>query len=100
MAPQKKNTFASEVIYEPNDFIAFTSVASAVPEKFHPLIKFLSASKLNYCLHEYPTIHCELVEEFWTSAEYNESTNEISFICKGKSYTITTTILGEALRLP
>ena len=29
-----------------------------------------------------------------------KSSNEISFICKGKSYTITTTVLEEDLRLP
>ena len=62
-------------------------------------MKFLSTSKLNYCLHEAPTIQCEFVEELWTSAEYKESAYKISFICKGKSYTITTSILGEALRL-
>ena len=39
------------------------------------------------------------MEEFWNSAEYKESANEISFICKGKSYTITTSVLRESLRV-
>ena len=63
-------------------------------------MKFISPFKLDYCLHEAPTIQCEFVEEFWESAEYQESANEISFICKGKPFTITTTALGEVLRLP
>ena len=81
MAPQKKNTSATGVIYKPNNFIAFTIVDSSVPEEFHPLIKFLANLKLSYYLHEALTIRCELLEEFWTSAEYKESSNEISFIC-------------------
>ena len=54
---------------------------------------------MSYCLHEAPTIQRELVEEFWRTAEFAEGTNEISFICKGKSYTITSALLGKALRL-
>ena len=41
-----------------------------------------------------------MLEEFWTSAKYKESANEISFIYKGKSYTISTSVLKDALRLP
>ena len=100
MAPQKKNTPTLGVIHEPNNIVAFTRVEAGVPEEFHPLMKFLSSSNLNYCLHEAPTIQCELMEEFWASAEYKESANEISFIFKGKTYTITTTALGEVLMLP
>ena len=55
---------------------------------------------MGYCLHEALTIQCELLEEFWTSGEYKESANEISFICKGKPYTLSTSILNDALRLP
>ena len=73
---------------------------SLVPEDFHPIMKFLRGSKLGYCLHEAPTIQCELLEEFWTTAEYKESANEISFICKGNPYTLSTSILNEAPRLP
>ena len=97
MAPQKKNTSAIGVIYEPNNFIAFTTVDSSVPDEFHPLIKFFVNSKLSYCLHEHPTIQCKLLEEFWTSAEYKESSNEISFICKGKTYTISTSVIKRCL---
>ena len=40
------------------------------------------------------------MEEFWTSAEFKEDANEISLICKGKSFNLSTSILGNALRLP
>ena len=100
MAPQKKNTSLTCVIYEPNNFIAFTTADSSVPEEFHPIMKFLGESKLGYCLHEAPTIQCELLEEFWTTTEFKEDANEISFICKGKSYNLSTSVLGNALRLP
>ena len=100
MALQNKNTSAIGVIYEPNNFMAFTTTDSTVPEEFHPLIKFLAGSKLNYCLHEAPTIQYEFLEEFWTSAEYKKSANKISFICKGKPYTIFTYVLRDVLRLP
>ena len=100
MAPQKKNLSMYGVIYEPNNFVAFTIVDSSVPEEFHPLMNFLATSKLGYCLHEAPTILCELVEEFWNSAEYKESTSEISFTCKGKSFTLSPSSMSEALRLP
>ena len=55
MAPQKKNTSLTGVIYEPNNFIAFTTVDSLIPEEFHLIMKFLGESKLGYCLHEAPT---------------------------------------------
>ena len=100
MAPQKKNISLTGVIYEPNNFIAFTTADSSVPEEFHSIMKFLGESKLGYCLHEAPTIQCELLEEFWTTAEFKEDANEISFICKGKSYNLSTSVLGNALRLP
>ena len=63
-------------------------------------MKFLGESKLGYCLHEAPTIQCELLEEFWTTAGYKEGANKISFICKGKPYTLSTAVLSDALRLP
>ena len=62
-------------------------------------MKFLGESKLGYCLHEAPTIQCELVEELWSTAEFKEEVNEISFICKGKSYNLSTSVLENALRL-
>ena len=99
MASQKKNLSMSCVIYEPNNFVAFTVADSSVPEEFHPLMNFQASSKLGYCLHEAPTIQCELVEEFWTSAEYEESASEISFTCKGKSFPISSSSMREALRL-
>ena len=63
-------------------------------------MKFLGESKLGYCLHEAPTIQCELLEEFWTTTEFKKDANEISFICKGKSYNLSTSVLGNALRIP
>ena len=63
-------------------------------------MKFLGESKLGYSLHEAPTIQCELLEEFWTTTEFKEGANEISFICKGKSYNLSTSVLGIALRIP
>ena len=100
MAPQKNNLSTSGAFYEPNNFVAFTRVEAGVPVEFHPLMRFLLSSKLNYYLHEAPTIQCELVEELWASVKYQESANEISFICKGKPFTLTNSALGEALRLP
>ena len=55
---------------------------------------------MGYCLHEAPTIRCELLEEFWATAKFKEEANKISFICKGKSYNLSTSVLGNALRLP
>ena len=92
MAPQKKNISLTDVIYEPNNFIAFTTVDSSVPEEFHAIMKFLGESKLGYCLHEAPAIQCELLEEFWTRVEFKEDANEISFICKVKSYNLSTSV--------
>ena len=40
------------------------------------------------------------MEEFWTTTEFKEDANEISFICKGKSYNLSTSVLCNALRLP
>ena len=37
-------------------------------ENLHQLMLFLASSKLIYSL-EAPTIQCELVEEFWSTAE-------------------------------
>ena len=97
MEPQKKNIYLTGVIYEMNNFIAFTTTDSSVPEEFHSIMKFLGESKLGYRLHEAPTIQCE---EFWSTAEFKEEANKISFICKGKSYNLSTSVLGNALRHP
>ena len=75
--------------------MAFTKVETGLPSEFHLMMKFLASSRLTFCLNEAPIIQCELVEKFWQPAEYQESTNEISFDCKGKPYTLTTTVLGE-----
>ena len=71
-----------------------------MPEEFHPIMKFIGESKLGYFLHEAPTIQCELLEQFWTTTEYKEGANEISFICKGKPYPLSTVALSDILRLP
>jgi hypothetical protein len=49
---------------------------------------------------EAPTIYCEVVEEFWESAVISQETDEIAFTLKGKSYTLNSQIVSEALKLP
>ena len=80
--------------------MVFMKMEARIPMEFKPLIRFMAFYKLSYYMHEAPDIQCELVEEFWSSTEFYEGTNEISFVCKGKSYTLTSALLRETFRLP
>ena len=49
---------------------------------------------------EAPMIYCEVVEEIWTTAEFNPTDMTISFSLKGKDYCINSDDIQSYFKLP
>ena len=70
-------------IYEKNNFAALTE-KNGTHQDFHPMMDFIKECKLSYAMLETPIIYCEVVEEIWTSAEFNSTDLTLLFSLKGK----------------
>lgn len=86
MAPVVKIMTSTRFIYEQNNFIAFMDKTN-VPQEFHGMTDFIKGCKLAYAMPETPTIHCEVVEEIWTSPIYDLGSKILSFTLKCEIYT-------------
>ena len=82
MAPVVKIMSQSGFIYEKNNFIALVEKNEAHSD-YHKMMDFIKNCKLSYAMLEAPTIYCEVVEEIWTTAEFNSIDMTISFTLKG-----------------
>lgn len=88
---------SGKVEYAITNYVAFLDKES-VHEDFHSLMDFLKNSPVSYALTASPTIYAEIVEEMWSTACISEG--EIMIKIKGKSYTITSSVINEALHFP
>ncbi|WOG85173.1 hypothetical protein DCAR_0104360 [Daucus carota subsp. sativus] len=88
---------SGKVEYASTNYVAFMEKES-VHKDFHPLMDFLKISPVTYALTASPTIYAEIVQEMWNTACCSEA--EIKLKINGKSYTITPSLINEALHLP
>ncbi|KAK1368386.1 hypothetical protein POM88_034478 [Heracleum sosnowskyi] len=88
---------SGKVEYAITNHVAFMKKES-VHADFHPLMDFLNNSPVSYALTARPTIYAKIVQEIWSSACISEA--EIRIKINGKSYTITPSVINEALHLP
>ena len=61
---------------------------------------FIKSYKLSHAMLASPVLHCEVIEVFWTSAEYNAGSITLSFSLNSVNYSITGEDIRVALRLP
>ena len=99
MAPVVKIMSQSGFIYEKNNFVALVAKNEAHSD-YHKMMDFIKNCKLSYAMLEAPTIFCEVVEEIWTTAEFNSMDMTISFTLKGKTHCINCDDLQACFKLP
>lgn len=78
--------------------MAFVALNEA-PAQFHHMMKFLSECKVSKTLLEALTIICNMMEIFWQSAEVSDDFSNVTLMCKGIEYKLTSLILRECLEL-
>ena len=78
MAPVNKLVSSGGYIYEQNNFVAFTDTTQ-VPIEFNHLMDFIKSCKLSHAMLASPVLHCEVIEAFWTSTRYDDSSKTLSF---------------------
>ena len=64
------------------------------------MMDFIKDCKLSYAMLEAPIIYCEVVEEIWTCAEFNNTDMTLSFTLKGKEYCINCDDVQSCFKLP
>ena len=79
MAPMKKYTSPTNFIYEKNNFASFVDTKAVEEKEFHRMMEFIKASQLSHAMLSTPTVYHEVVEEIWTTAEFNSEDDTISF---------------------
>ena len=99
MAPIVKLMSQTGSIYEKNNFVALVEKEGA-HEDYHKMMDFIKRCKLSYAMLEAPIIYCEVVEEIWTTAVFNQTDLTITFDLKGKSYCINSDDVQACLKLP
>ena len=71
-------------IYEKNNFVALVEKEGA-HEDYHKMMDFIKKCKLGYAMLEAPIIYCEVVEEIWTTAVFNQTDLTITIDLKVKA---------------
>ncbi|KAL8097891.1 hypothetical protein AgCh_030852 [Apium graveolens] len=98
----------ADIFTKPLNESTFTRLVSelALVEKneahsdYHKMTDFIKNCKLSYAMLEAPTIYCEVIEEIWTTAEFNSTDMTIAFSLKGKDYCINCDDLQSCFKLP
>ena len=78
MAPIVKVMSQTGFVYEKNNFVALVDKTGA-HEDYHTMMDFIRSCKLSYAMLESPTIYCEVVEEVWTTAVFDQINMTIFF---------------------
>ena len=99
MAAAKKLTSAAGFEYKLNNFTAYLETTPGNSD-FHDIMKFLKQCRLSYAMTAAPTIYCEIVDEMWTTAVYNEGSKTITLKIKNNEYVINSETVRNALHLP
>ena len=99
MAPIVKIMSQSGFVYEKNNFVALVDKEGAHAD-YHQMMDFIKGCKLKYAMLEAPTLYCEVVEEFWTTAVFNSTDETITFNLKGNTYCINADDVQACLKLP
>ena len=99
MAPAKKYESPTDFIYEKNNFTSFVDTG-AIGGDYHKMANFIKASKLSYAMLSTPKIYHEVVEEIWTTAEFNSEDETTSFSLKTKNYVVNVDVMKACFKIP
>ena len=64
------------------------------------MMEFIKASQLSYAMLSTPTIYHEVVEEMWTTAEFNSEDDTISFSLKNTVHIINCDVMNACFKIP
>ena len=78
----KKYTSPTNFIYEKKNFASFVDTKAVEEKEFHRMMEFIKASQLSHAMLSTPTVYHEVVEDIWTTAEFNSDDDTISFSLK------------------
>lgn len=67
--------------------------------EFHGMMVFIKKCKPSHDILEAPTIYYEVVEEMWTSAEFDSGNKVLSFSLKGNDYFINDDVMNACFKI-
>ena len=100
MAPTKKYESLTCFIYEKNSFASFVNTEAIEEKEYHKMMNFIKASKLSHAMLSTPTIFNKVVEEIWTSAEFNSEDETISLSLKNNTHVINSDFMKVCFNIP
>ena len=96
----KKYTSPTGFIYEKNNFASFVDKGAVEEKEFHKMMDFIKASQLSHAMLSTPIIYHEMVEEIWTTAEFNSEDDTISFTLKNNVHSINCDVMNACFKIP
>ena len=96
----KKYSSPTHFIYEKNNFASFVDTKAVEEKEYHRMMEFIKSSQLSHAMLSTPTIYHEVVEEMWTSAEFNSEDDTISFTLKNNVHVINCDVMNACFRIP
>ncbi|KAL1815699.1 hypothetical protein ACET3Z_018273 [Daucus carota] len=100
MAPMKKYTAPSGFIYEKNNFASFVDTKAVEEKEYHKMMEFINSIQLSHAMLATPTIYHEVVEEMWTSAEFNSEDETLTFSIKNKIHSVNSDVMKACFSIP
>ena len=99
MTPIKKYSSETGFTYEKNNFASFVNTG-VVGGDYHKMMEFIKRSKLSYAMTATPVIYEEVVEQMWSSAEFNSIDETISFTLKNNTYVVNADLVKSCFKIP
>ena len=96
----KKYTAPSGFIYEKNNFASFVDTKAVEEKEYHKMMEFIKSSQLSHAMLATPTIYHEVVEEMWTSAEFNSEDETLTFSIKNKIHSVNSDVMKACFSIP
>ena len=96
----KKYTAPSGFIYEKNNFAAFVDTKAVEEKEYHRMMEFIKSSQLSYAMTKAPIIYHEIVEEMWTSAEFNSEHETLTFSVNNKTHSVNADVMKACFKIP
>ena len=96
----KKYTSPTGFIYEKNNFASFVDTKGVKGKEFHRMMEYIKVSQLSHAMLSTPTIYHEVVEEVWTSAEFNSENETLTFSLKNEMHTVNSDVMKACFSIP
>ena len=67
---------------------------------YHKMMEFIKRSKLSYAMTATPVIYEEVVEQMWSTADFNSIDETISFTIKNNTYVVNADLVKSCFKIP